>query len=78
MAQIEFNYNNQQYRAEIEEQFDENGELLPIDYASYAIQANEIDTPVPVNLYKYKIYSFMDRKVAYQYKPPYDFDYTNL
>lgn len=76
--QIEFEYNGKYYSVEIEQEFDENGESLAIDFSQYALPENEIPFP---NIYwnkKYKIYSFMTDKTHNEFSPPYDIDFSNF
>ena len=78
---IEFQHTNgKYYRADIDVQFNENGESIAIDYNDYAIEANEIEAPVIGNtgLVAYKIYAYMKDRTHNEYTPPYDIDFSNF
>ena len=76
---IEFKYNEKYYRADIDQELDENGELMAINYSEYALESNEIPAPQPKPvLSKYKIYDYMKDKGHNEFSPPYDIDFSNF
>lgn len=76
---IEFKYNEKYYRADIDQELDENGEPVAINYAEYALESNEIPAPQPKPiLSKYKIYDYMKDKGHNEFFPPYDIDFSNF
>lgn len=76
---IEFQHNGLYYRADIDVQFNENGESIAINFADYALPENEIEAPVlPEWIVPYKIYEYMKDKRQNQFMPPYDIDFSNF